>query len=228
MFFSRISMNFERISPGKAARILHSSVYNEHKMVWDFFPEDKDAKRDFLYRRFDLGRMPQYFVLSNRKPVNDQGIWDIDTKQYEPVIRKGDNFSFNLRVNPVVTTMPEGRESKKRKRDDVYMNALAKYKDIPIEKRPSNNEIMVESGLEWILDRAKKHGFSLNKDKVLVEGYNRLEGFKDKKKNKIKFGIFDYSGVLVVENAELFRETLFNGIGKAKAFGCGMLLLKRV
>lgn len=228
MYFSRISMNLEGFNPGKAARILHGSVYNEHKLLWEFFPEDKDAKRDFLYRRYDLGRVPQYFILSQRKPRCDREIWDIETKSYDPVIREGEQYSFSLRVNPVVTKMPMGRESKKRKRDDVYMEALAKSKALPQQERLSNNEIMIESGLQWIMDRAERHGFSLNKNQVIVEGYYRMDGFKDGDKNRIQFGAMDFSGILTVKDGELFRQTLMHGIGKAKAFGCGMLLLIRV
>ena len=87
-------------------------------MIWKIFPEDRDARRDFLYRRFDTGRFPQYYVLSKRRPVSEGMMWNIETREYNPVIRPGDGFSFSLRVNPVVTTMPEGTDSKKRKRDE--------------------------------------------------------------------------------------------------------------
>lgn len=33
----------------------------------------------------------------------------------------------------------------------------------------------------------------------------------------------DISGVLVVENDKLFTDAVLNGIGRSKAFGCGLL-----
>jgi CRISPR system Cascade subunit CasE len=38
----------------------------------------------------------------------------------------------------------------------------------------------------------------------------------------------DYKGVLCVTDTELFKTTLFNGIGRSKAFGCGLMMVRRV
>ncbi|MDH5718652.1 MAG: type I-E CRISPR-associated protein Cas6/Cse3/CasE [Spirochaetia bacterium] len=46
--------------------------------------------------------------------------------------------------------------------------------------------------------------------------------------HNIKSLIVDFSGILRVTDPDKFRFTLTNGIGRAKAFGCGLLLLKRI
>jgi CRISPR system Cascade subunit CasE len=37
-----------------------------------------------------------------------------------------------------------------------------------------------------------------------------------------------YDGLLRITDPDAFRETLIRGIGPAKAFGCGLMLVKRV
>lgn len=35
-------------------------------------------------------------------------------------------------------------------------------------------------------------------------------------------------GELMITNPELFQLALFNGLGHAKAFGCGLMLVRRI
>jgi CRISPR system Cascade subunit CasE len=58
-----------------------------------------------------------------------------------------------------------------------------------------------------------------------VDGYRswRQRGGKG-----IALSTLDFEGHLTVANAEIFRTALFSGIGPAKAFGCGLLLVRRV
>ncbi|MBR8843022.1 MULTISPECIES: type I-E CRISPR-associated protein Cas6/Cse3/CasE [unclassified Pseudoalteromonas] len=47
-----------------------------------------------------------------------------------------------------------------------------------------------------------------------------------KGKNQIRFSTVDIVGQLEVTDPEKFTEALFNGIGRSKAFGCGLMLIK--
>ncbi|MBU4427334.1 MAG: type I-E CRISPR-associated protein Cas6/Cse3/CasE, partial [Proteobacteria bacterium] len=38
----------------------------------------------------------------------------------------------------------------------------------------------------------------------------------------------DFEGKLKIVDADRFKKSLFNGIGSAKAFGCGMMMVKRI
>jgi len=38
----------------------------------------------------------------------------------------------------------------------------------------------------------------------------------------------DFQGILTVTDPELFRKALYEGLGKSKAFGCGLMLVRRV
>jgi CRISPR system Cascade subunit CasE len=46
-----------------------------------------------------------------------------------------------------------------------------------------------------------------------------------KRDHNIRFSAVDFAGELIVTYPELFHLALCNGIGHAKAFGCGQLFL---
>lgn len=201
--------------------------YEEHAFIWSLFEKNGDIERDFLYRRVDEQAGSLFYVLSKRKPQEGDEHWAVESKRFEPVIEVGDRFHFSFRANPVITKKPEGNTSKKRKRDDVFMNALAEYKDVPASQRPTNAEILTKSAFGWLEQRAQSNGFHVTHESVLVEGYRKVEMVKRSKKDSIQFGVVDYSGVLEVTNVGLFYKALNQGIGKSRAFGCGLLLIKR-
>jgi CRISPR system Cascade subunit CasE len=45
---------------------------------------------------------------------------------------------------------------------------------------------------------------------------------------RVTLGVATFEGQLLVEDAEVFRSTLCSGIGRARAYGCGLLTLARV
>lgn len=227
MYLSRVQRRPGTIQALTYPNPLLLGPYEEHAFIWGLFEKDGDIKRDFLYRRVDDRAGALFYVLSERKPEENHELWAVETKPFEPVIRLGDRFHFSLRANPVVTKKPEGSASKKRKRDDVFMNALAEYKDIPVSQRPTNAQILTTSAYGWLEQRARSNGFEVSSDSVLVEGYRKVEMVKRSNKDSIQFGVVDYSGILEVTNVGLFYKALNQGIGKSRAFGCGLLLIKR-
>ena len=69
---------------------------------------------------------------------------------------------------------------------------------------------------------AGQYGFALDESIVSVAAYEQHGG----KRGQLRFSTVDLSGELVVTDAERFASTLANGIGRAKAFGCGLLLVR--
>ena len=59
-------------------------------------------------------------------------------------------------------------------------------------------------------------------------GYRRHRHYKARGKRLIEYSTLDFAGILEVTDPERFQNTLFNGIGPAKGFGCGLLLVRRV
>jgi len=228
MYFSRIRRPISSALSEGNLPIQAGNIYEEHKFIWGLFPFDKEAERDFLYRRLDAEGFQQFFVVSNRKPLESLNSWEIAIKSYKPKIVIGTQLHFNLRVNPVVTKMPEGPGSKKRKREDVYMDALAKNKTVPEAERSTNAEILQACAFQWLSERSEQNGFAVSKGSVIVEGYQRFEITTKKDTNKITMGVIDYSGILTVTDSGLFNRTLCQGLGKSKSFGCGLMMIKKV
>ena len=150
MYFSRIRVRPEIFKNTQLAQVLSDSSYNLHRLLWDLFPDEK--RRNFLYReeiaREQLGAQagargkPIYYVVSATKPFSENPLFQVEPKEYQPKLQKGDRLSFELRANPVVTEKVD-RESpehylkersrrqvanknkltKKRVRHDVVMDA---------------------------------------------------------------------------------------------------------
>lgn len=195
--------------------------YFEHRLLWNLFSDGPERKRDFLYRRLEAGRI---LAVSERRPTREHR-W-VRTLDYDPQLRAGQRLAFSLRVNPVVSR----RDNDKRQhRHDVVMEEKKArgWKNIPDEKRPPLAELVREAGLAWLASRALQAGFSALPEAVMVEGYvqHRLDSPR-KGRRQAQFSSLDFSGLLTVEDPGLFRQTLFTGLGPAKAYGCGLLLVK--
>lgn len=108
---------------------------------------------------------------------------------------------------------------KTRRRDDVVMDW--KRRVYPDEsRRPPLQEIAQEAGAVWLTERATGCGFAI--ETLNVDGYRQQRWYKPGAEQPITLSTLDFAGTLRVV------EKLFQGIGPAKAFGCGLLLLRRM
>lgn len=201
--------------------------YQEHQMLWNFFPGAPDANRGFLFR-YELHRgLLKYFIVSRLKPRDEDGIWAIEFKEFDPCLCEGEKLAFVLRANPVITTKDNNG---KAKRHDVVMHEKHRtgYKNLPRQKRPPLQQIATQGGFKWLSSRAENGGFIVSKNEVRVEGYQQHRAMRKKQKKPIQYSTIDFEGILTVSEPERFRNTLFSGIGKARAFGCGLMLVRRI
>ena len=227
MYFSRVSINPSTVDVKHLAGLACADGYREHQQLWRLFDEDPDAKRDFLFRREQVNGWPRFFIVSARKPTKTDGIWNIENREYEPKLHSGQQLAFSLRVNPVVTRT--GDDGKKH-RHDVVMNLKKQigYQQVPGNKRPPLIHLVEQAGLEWLEKRAEKHGFVFNAGTVRVDAYTQNRAFKKRNNQPIHYSTLDFKGVLTVIEPDIFKATLYGGVGPAKAFGCGLLLVRRI
>jgi CRISPR system Cascade subunit CasE len=226
MYFSRITLNTK--DAGHLARLMGQGGYRDHQCLWRLFPERPDAARDFIFRREQASGSLLFYLVSAMKPQNADDIWRIETKSYDPKIRVGQRFAFSLHANPVVTRWLES--PKRQVRHDVVMDAKKKmgYANIPVDKRPHEFEIVQEAGVSWLQSRIENSGFSINADGVRVDAYQQHRFFKRGGQKPIQFSTLDFTGILQVDDPVLFHHALFNGIGRAKGLGCGLLLVRPI
>jgi len=196
-------------------------MYHTHQLLWKLFPNDPDAERDFLFREQREYNRIYYYLVSEREPDKIFGL-DVQTKEYEPVIKTGDIFSFVLRANPVITRKSEGKKNSVQ--HDVLMDAKKEARNKGFSEEEEYHHVR-KKAIGWIENKAPKGGFSIEAEKIGFEGY-RQYSLSKKNKEQIKFSTVDYYGMLKVNDPETFQRSLFRGIGKKKAFGCGLLLIK--
>jgi len=201
------------------------SSYNIHRLVWSLFSKGSDEKRSFLYRQESDGTVPTFYIVSESEPEAESDLWDLNVKSYEPVLRSGQELSFSLRANPIISKRDENG---KQHRHDVVMDEKFNMKKESSGKDscPSVSEIVQRKGVEWLQKKADKSGFSIDEEQVRADGYRNHKFYKPNGKHNISFNTIDFTGALTVKHPELFKQALFNGIGPAKGFGCGLLLVR--
>lgn len=226
-------MHFSLITPApgherEAAHDWARGAYEAHQWLWRFLPEPAGTARSFLFRRRDVDGLPRFYVVSAREPVAPSAHWQVSSKPYAPRLAAGDRLAFDLRANPVVTTRnAAGRAA----RHDVVMHekalllkerGLSRWADWTTPDRPGLHELVRRSGSAWLMQRCDAIGARLDIESLRVEGYEQHRG----KTGSLRFSTVDFSGHLEVQDAGALQRALMQGVGHAKAFGCGLLLVR--
>lgn len=190
-----------------------------HRLVWALFADGPERQRDFLWRQERPG---EFLALSTRPPNPLDDLFSIESKPFEPVLTEGDRLAFRLHANPVVArkTTAAGRGQ----RHDVVMDALHRLPPGAgrAEARP---DAVVQAGRAWLARQGEAHGFRPEGD-VAVDGYETLRLAREDGR-PIRFGVLDFEGVLRVTDPGRFLAALAQGFGRARAFGCGLMLIRR-
>jgi CRISPR system Cascade subunit CasE len=203
-----------------AARISAS-----HHLVWSLFTDGPERRRDFLWREEKPGH---FYTLSARPPDDPHRLFDVEFKPFTPLLDPGDRLGFSLRANPVISR--QEAHGTRGKRHDVVMDAL---RHVPKgEQRPEQRPaIVTAAGAAWLVRQGTAHGF-VPDFTPNVDGYETVRLPReptdgDKKPKPIMFGILDIAGVLTVRDPPRFLAALATGFGRSRAFGCGLMLIRR-
>lgn len=228
MYFSLITP-----SPGNEHDAMHQRLdgpYADHQWLWNWFPADDGAPRDFLFRHQETKGVPRFYVISHRPPLEELGAWNARTRDYAPQISEGDRLQFELRANP---TVRHGRDGKS-KRHDVVMEAkkkmltdqgITRWSEWTGIEKPNVQDVVQVACTAWLQRRGERLGFVADPETLLIEGY---EQHREKPDQMLKFSTVELTGQLTVRDSNTFRLALLNGVGSAKAFGCGLLLVRRL
>jgi CRISPR system Cascade subunit CasE len=256
MYLSRIELTPAIAEHSQLGAILKDRSYGMHRLLWDLFNTHdrflfrEENTQDQLNSQRHL---PLYYVLSEAKPVSDSPIFKIDTKEFLPQLNVGDQLAFKLRANPTIARKVEGKKNSQR--HDVVMDAqrqflvaACKERDLSCTAKKSDLQALLFShpdfqrheqreelsnaldaaietaAVEWIKKRGATRGYVLRSVEATGYRWNALP----EKDRKAGFSSMDYEGVLMVEDPELFLQMLVSGVGPSKAFGCGLMLVRRV
>lgn len=227
MYLSRIDL-LPAAASRPAIRSRLGNSYGLHQVLWDLFSDSPDRQRDFLFRQEDLSQpaadspLLRTFTLSEREPVDRLGNFFIETRVLDPVFGTGDRLGFSVRVNPTIRHHEDARKNKAR--HDVVMDAKRQWNgDGP---QPSSQELVQSATLGWLRRQAERGGFDFAEGEVTADGY-RQHRFRKNGKNEVRLSTVDLEGVLTILDPDRFRALWQQGLGPAKGFGCGLLLLRR-
>jgi CRISPR system Cascade subunit CasE len=206
MFLSRVEV------PWEFAR----NPYDFHRHLWRLFPgeaketrsNDGEARQSFLFRieGNPTGRPARLLVQSRRQPEAASGLIVIGTREFQPQPVAGQRLAFLLTANPVKTITDAQRDAKPGKTSEKCRVPLIHEADQRAwltRKLANAGEIVAAS----VLPHAPM--------------YFR----KGNRGGKLATATFD--GVLRVSDSTRLTELLENGVGPAKGFGCGLLLVRR-
>ncbi len=192
-----------------AAGVLDS--YDWHQWFWHCFPGEPERKRDFLTRIDTLEGAFRLWLLSPRRLTRPG--WcppeSFAVREIAPSFLAHRYYAFDLRANPV-KCLVQRNEQGERKRHG---------KRVPL--------IQPDELRAWIDRKGQAGGFQIVADKPLEIGPMVKSHFRKKEQAACHGGV-QFRGVLEVTDAKKFTETYYAGIGSAKGFGFGLLLLAPV
>lgn len=219
MFLTKMPLNPRR----RDARRLLGSPQALHAAVLAGFTDPGAAEHGRVLWRldtYDQHRVLLYTV-SPEKPdythLVEQAGWPTteawDTRSYDELLgslRIGQQWQFRLTANP------------------VHSGRRAAWSDTkPI------GHVTVDQQRRWLLDRAERNGFLIVEGEIAGETVpdcrivERVTRRFDRKGSRVTIATATYEGQLEITNAAAFRHALTLGIGRAKAYGCGLLTIAR-
>lgn len=209
------------VPSGESAR-----VGTGHRIVWTLFADRADRERDFLWRESEPGT---FYLLSRREPEDRHALFEVEApKAFAPVLAIGDRLRFSLRANATIARKEHGSTGR-GKRADVVMNAIH---GVPQgERAEARHDAVQTAGLAWLTAQGGRCGFTVvpsghglgQPTRVTTYRVLRVEhGGPD-----ARLGVMDLDGELCVSDPARFIDSLGQGFGRAKAFGCGLMLIRR-
>jgi CRISPR system Cascade subunit CasE len=223
MYLSRLK--FGESTKCRAARF---SATKLHGIIERCFDGDRER---VLWRIDKLGMREYVLILSNRLPnlsyaaeqiCDDADIIE-DSKNYDKTLEKvknGDIYRFRLRANPVIKYGEEKQKVKGKKYESIASPNEHTEDDIENGASPDTQR-------NWLTKRAASLGFSLCDSSFTVVKTEWVKVVKQGVR-PFSFKAAEFEGTLTVTDVDLFKHTLEFGIGREKAYGCGMMTVIKV
>jgi CRISPR system Cascade subunit CasE len=221
----RSDSSVQAIAPLLLPEDRHARLLAAHRLVWSLMSDDPGRTRDFLWREEQPGA---FLILAPRPADGDGGLFEVESKPWEPTLRAGDRLGFMLRANPTVARGAGARELGKRgvrgKRHDVVMDAL---RDVaPGARAAQRPDAVVAAGRQWLIQQGARVGFAPDSDTLRIDGYDTVR-IPRSGERPVEFGRLDFQGMMEVTDSTAFLAAVVTGLGRARAFGCGLMLLRR-
>ncbi|WP_322354160.1 type I-E CRISPR-associated protein Cas6/Cse3/CasE [Paratractidigestivibacter sp.] len=232
MYITRMALNGAR----RSAMEIIASPNKMHAAVEASFPplaasnisgtdQDRGECGRTLWRIDPIpgeGRNAWLYVVSPRRPdfthLCEQAGWPVEgsweTKDYDRLLGSldcGQLWQFRLKANPVRKVF----EDKGSRSDSSLVGTL-------------QGHVTVQQQMKWLLDRSDAHGFRVcmgsdGQPQATVSQRSKVTFGHSGSKVTLVTAVFD--GALKIVDPGAFRKALCCGVGRAKAFGCGLMTI---
>jgi CRISPR system Cascade subunit CasE len=190
-----------------AARQRLHDCYDWHQAVWKVFPGRDGEARNFLTRLDQRRDGFRLLIISPSEPTKPDWCppesWR--SKHIPETYFSRRQYAFQLCANPtkkVAKRGPDGEPTKNGRR-------------VPLSTR--------EEFVGWISRKGEQGGFSVNHE--MLQAFSRGREYFEKQGVRGLHSAVEFQGVLNVTDPAKFHETFTRGIGSAKAFGFGLLII---
>ena len=209
MYMSRVKIDTRLHSSRQAL----ANLNRLHAMVAGCFDEVAEAQRP-LWRIDTLGDSTYLLLVSSEVPNFDTLLHQISSNNdAETVVRDYDSFlsslhddeklRFRITANPVHSVAWRDKDAGRGK---VY------------------GHVTVDQQKDWLVNRARKNGFALQSFDIVSRGVKKFQ----RQGKTVTLSVATYEGLLHVDDVETLRNALMNGVGRAKAYGCGLLTVAKI
>ena len=205
--------------PGKAANA-------HHRLIWTVFSDSSERERDFLWRYAGRGR---FYTLSRRTPRPSELFFPIETKVFDPCLDVGDRLQYMLRANATkdraaISRLEGAARRKRSRRVDLVMDVL---RTVPSGRKRAEirDQVAQVAGEKWMTHQGSAKGFTPLI--TVIGGYSTFK-LDQRCRRGATIGVVELDGQIEVTDPQVFLSALASGFGRAKAWGCGLMLIRRV
>jgi CRISPR system Cascade subunit CasE len=199
MLTSTLHISRLRLSVPDLLKLRIKDAYGIHRVVYDLFEQvrcgadEKDLSSGILYVDKGMKKGWREVIMVSNRSPHPPTHGDLNTQSVKPELLSYSSYRFEITINPV-----------KRENDS--------RKIVPLRTR--------EAVTEWFTAKAPKWGF----EPTFLEVRSMDVIQFDKAINQsVTLGQATLTGHLKVTDPDRFARSFEQGIGRGKAFGCGLL-----
>lgn len=213
MYLCRVKLD---VTKRQTMRVL-SSPNLMHKAIEESFPGVRKRRLwrvDMLHNeqyllvvsedRPDLGRLSKLFGYAC-----NENSWECKAySKFLDSLEVDQIWYFRLCANPVRSSNKDNDKEEGRGRGKIHAHVTTEQQE------------------KWLLDRQSKYGFLIDPESYGVT-HSRWLKFRKYSGHRVAIRAVTFEGLLRIVDPTLFRKLLSEGIGRGKAYGCGLMTIAR-
>lgn len=184
---------------------------------------EKEYREQKLYDNKNI----HTFVYKNyaKYTKDNRVVYNADIKNNNFILQfVHDKEITDCNFNSETTKLLDGFFNKRKYYFSIKINSVMQNKKNRLcTNNPKNHRVPSIKFAEWFSDKFEKNGLKLI-DLIKIKNYTQNS---DNKRN-ISHYVSECTGFLEVQDIEKFKKAVQCGVGRGKAFGLGMLLVKPI